>query len=129
MQAWTANWEVLKTNLTGGSRRSNSITSALPSRHPTRNASALQKIKPNTIGMSPSENECAPRRKWRWTTQRSAIANAIAIDHQDGWHRKFGRAVGVSLADVKTERPLGLEHVLGWFERDAQAARDAGAGV
>ena len=54
---------------------------ALPSRQPTTNASALQKIKPNTIGMSPSENECAPRRKWRWTTQRSAIANAIAIDH------------------------------------------------
>ena len=46
------------------------------------NASALQKISPNTSGISPSENECAPRRKWRWTTQRSAIANAIAIDHQ-----------------------------------------------
>ena len=90
MHACTASWEMLNTNFTGGSRRSNSITSAMPSRQPITNASALQKIRPKTSGMSPSENECAPRRKWRWTTQRSAIANAIAIDH----HGRCGCASG-----------------------------------
>ena len=87
MHACSASWPMLKTNLTGGRRRSNSRTSPQPSRQPSTNDSALQKITPKTSGMSPSENECAPRRKWRWTTQRSAMANAIAIAHHGrcGW--------------------------------------------
>ena len=65
MQACSASWPMLKTNLTGGRRRSNRSTSPHPSRQPKPNASALQKISPNTSGISPSENEWAPRRKWR----------------------------------------------------------------
>jgi hypothetical protein len=81
---------MLKTNLTGGSRRSNRRTIPQPSRQPRPNDSALQKMSPNTSGMSPSEKECAPRRKWRWTTQRSAIAKAMAIAH----HGRYGWASG-----------------------------------
>ena len=43
---------MLKTNLTGGRRRSSRSTSPQPSRQPKPNASALQKISPNTSGMS-----------------------------------------------------------------------------
>ena len=90
MHACSASCPRLKTSLTGGRRRSNSSTRPQPSRHPIPNDSALQKMSPNTSGMSPSEKECAPRRKCRWTTQRSAIANAIAIAHHGRWGRASG---------------------------------------
>ena len=94
MQACSANCARLNMNLTAGSLRSSSSTSPLPSRHPRTTPSALQKINPKTSGMSPSENEWAPRRKCRCTTQRSASAKAIATSHQGRW----GRATGCSPA-------------------------------
>ena len=82
IQAASANWARLKTNLIGGSRRSSRRVSEVPTRTPASRSIGVAKISPNTSGMSPSEKEWALRRNWRWTTQRSATKNAGASIHQ-----------------------------------------------
>ena len=90
----SVNWAMLKTNLIAGSLRSNSSTTTGPIRPANTRSSGAANSRPKTSGRSPSENECALRRKCRWTTQRSAARKARASTHHVMWtpRSKSGRS-------------------------------------
>ena len=71
-QVVSVNCAMLKTTLIAGRRRSMSSTTIGPTSPATTRSIGVANSRPKTSGRSPSENECALRRKCRWTTQRSA---------------------------------------------------------
>ena len=77
----SVNWAMLKTILIAGRRRSKSITTIGPMSPATTRSIGVANSRPKTSGRSPSENECALRRKCRWTTQRSAARKPSASPH------------------------------------------------
>ncbi len=77
----SVNWARLKNALKVGISRSNASATDDPT-SPARTSSwAGRNSRPATSGSSPSESEWVLRRKWRWTTHRSAAAKPIATVH------------------------------------------------
>src|SRR3954453_5075054 len=84
-QVVSVNWAMLKTILMTGSRRSKSSTTTGPTRPARTRSIGEAKGRPKTSGRSPSEKECALRRKCRCTTQRSAARKPRARPHHGMW--------------------------------------------
>ena len=80
-QVVSVNCAMLKTTLIAGRRRSMSSTMIGPTSPATTRSIGEANRRPKTSGRSPSENECALRRKCRWTTQRSAARKPSASPH------------------------------------------------
>ena len=79
----TRNWPKLKASRMGGRRRCTTSTNRRPSAPARITSWPPAKTRANTRGISPSDIECALRRKWTWTTKRSAQANATSRTQKD----------------------------------------------
>ena len=84
-QVVSVNWAMLKTILIAGSLRSNSSTTIGPTSPASTRPIGEANSRPKTSGRSPSEKECALRRKCRCTTQRSAARKPSASHHHEMW--------------------------------------------